>query len=164
MKILEPAQASDREEIQNFLYHGWAEFDKLPSQKELIAHIPDLQNPEEFYPQHNGGFFVLRAADGHIYGTIGVHEIWYNGGKYGFLRRVFIEKKYRSQGKGTQALQEVENFCREKKFEYLMFGVNESMKRNKHFYKRNGYSEYTENIPPEISINHNTWYFKKKLL
>ena len=36
------------------------------------------------------------------------------------------------------------------------------MKRNKHFYKRNGYSKYPENIPPEISINHNTWYFKKK--
>lgn len=44
-----------------------------------------------------------------------------------------------------------------------MFGVDESMERNKKFYFRNGYEEFTKNIPQEILDDKDTWYLRKKL-
>ena len=157
-----PVTSSDTDAIQDFFIYTWKEFFDVRTKEEAFLKRKDLQNPVEFYKNHNGNFWCLRK-DNKIIATIAVHEILFQGEKVGFLRRFFIDKNYRNKGLGSKMLKFIENYSYEKKWKYLMFGVDISMERNKWFYNRNGYEEFIENIPQELIDDNDTWYLRKRI-
>lgn len=161
--FLTPITPEDAKEVQDFILETWKEFFNAGNREEAINKRKDLQNPSEFYKSHNGDFWCIKEG-GKIVATIAVHEIIYqNKLNVGFLRRFFVEKDHRSKGLGDKMLKFVEDYSVGKKWEYLMFGVDESMERNKQFYGRHGYEEFTEDVPQEILDDNDTWYLRKKL-
>jgi len=154
----------DRSKVQRFIFNGWGEFFDLENIDidEIISKRKDLQDIENFYKKYNGNFWYLQKNN-KVIATIAVHEILFMGKKVGFLRRFFIEKNYRNKGLGTEILKFIEDYCRQKKWSYLMFGVDKSMERNKNFYFRNGYEEFSKNIPQDLLDDNDTWYLRKKI-
>lgn len=161
-KNLIPITSLDTVKIQDFLYNGWKEFFNPGNKNEAISKRKDLQDPVRFYKNHNGDFWYLEEND-KVIATIAVHEILFRSKKVGFLRRFYIEKDFRSKGLGSTILKFVENYSNQKKWKYLMFGVDDSMERNKRFYLRNGYEEFNMDVPQEIIDDNDTWYLKKKI-
>lgn len=152
----------DTIKIQHFIYESWKEFFNPGSKKEAISKRKDLQDPVNFYKNLNGNFWYLKV-DNKIIATIAVHEILFMNKKVGFLRRFYIDKNHRNKGLGSEILKFVEDYAIQKKWRYLMFGVDQSMERNKRFYFRNEYEEFSKNIPQEILDDNDTWYLRKKL-
>ncbi len=163
IEAIASAKSSDTVEIQDFIYETWEGILTPPPKEKVIAGRADLQNPEKYYGERNGKFFLLRNKNQKICATIAVHELQYEGEISGFLRRFFIREGLRNKGLGTQLLEYVEALCREKKWKFLVFGVDETMGRNRPFYLRNGYEIFTENIPQYLLDDNDKWYFRKKI-
>jgi N-acetylglutamate synthase-like GNAT family acetyltransferase len=157
MKI-EQAKKSEEKNIQHLIIGEYFEPAGIEGGTD---NRPDLQNIIEFYHNKNGNFWIMKNEEDEIIGTIGTHEVMYKKQPVGILRRFCIAKKYRDCGLGLSLLKNVEEFCKEKKWEYLMLGIDIRTKRVKKLYTRNNYTEFSQEIPQELIQNNIECYLRK---
>jgi GNAT superfamily N-acetyltransferase len=162
IKNIAPLNHENIGEVQDFISDVWKEFFPGRSKQDILSTRKDLQNPFLFFSQRNGIFWNVKEQ-GKIIATIGIHEVLYKGKGVGFLRRFYIDQKFRNKGLGQKILFFVEEYAKEKGWEYVMFGVDKNMERNKSFHARNRYEEFTEDIPQEILDDTDEWYLRKKM-
>lgn len=122
----------------------------------------DLLSPCKYYKSRNGIFWVITDKNA-IMGTIAIYEIIYNNQKVGFLKRFFIQKKYRCKGLGDNILKAIEEHSKNKGWKWVVFGVDVVFKKARGFYINSGYTEFYKKIPSELTDDKNEWFFRKKL-
>lgn len=122
----------------------------------------DLKEFVTYCRSLKGDFWYYRE-DNKIIATVAVYEILFKTYRVGYLRKFFIQKKYRNKGLGSNMLKFVEDYSKQKNWRYLMLGIDKNMKMSRKFYIDNGYKEFTKNIPSELLEDNNTWYFRKRL-
>ena len=159
-RLLPLKNLDDIIDLHKFLRAIWKEF--FVYTETIIEKRKDLSDPIIFYKKHNGNFWILRK-DNNIIATIAIHEIQFENEKVGFLRRFFIDKNYRGQGFGSIILKFIENYCKNKTWSYIIFGVCESMERNLSFYMKKGYKEFYNNVPQELLDDNDKYYLRKKI-
>jgi GNAT superfamily N-acetyltransferase len=68
------------------------------------------------------------------------------GGAEGLLRDLYVEKKYRSQGIGSLALYEIEDYCRERGMRAFQLQVPRRNKSAEVFYREAGFRELPRRV------------------
>jgi GNAT superfamily N-acetyltransferase len=154
-------EQAKKSEEKNILYFISEDYFKSVGIRGDINSCPDLQNIIEFYRNKNGNFWVMKDEEDEIIGTIGTHEMLYKKQPVGILRRFCIAEKYRNCGLGSGMLKNVEEFCKEKKWKYLMLGVDIETERVRKFYIEKNYTEFSQAIPQELIDDNDEWYFRK---
>ncbi|HEX3628429.1 MAG TPA: GNAT family N-acetyltransferase [Verrucomicrobiae bacterium] len=125
-------------------------FESLPFNATVEAAVARLLESSRF-----GWFFELtrdREAIGYAVLTRAFdHEI---GGEYGILTDFFLLEPYRRQGRGSRALELIEEFARSHGFRDLQLYVLEHNAAVRGFYKRHGFREFADRRPMTKSIRH----------
>ena len=68
------------------------------------------------------------------------------GGAEGVLRDLFVEKRYRSQGIGSLALYEIEDYCRERGMRAFQLQLPRGNKSAERFYRKAGFRELARRV------------------
>lgn len=94
---------------------------------------PDIYDIKNTYQKNNGNFWLVIDDTDNIIGTIGI--INYNNGR-AYLKRFFLDKKYRGQGIGKLLLNKVAMYCKEKSYKSIFLGTTEEMTSGIKFYEK----------------------------
>ena len=99
--------------------------------------------------------------------TVWTHEVEYNWKKVWFLRRLYVDKKYRWYWFWKILLKIVEGYCISNWWEFLIFWVDKRVNDKwwvRNFYLKNWYEEFFDNIPEYLLDDNDDWYYRKKLI
>ncbi len=107
------------------------------------AQQPDLQDPAAFFRKGAGEFWVARAADGAVVGTIGLVE--FAPGE-GALRKMFVRADFRgaAQGVAQRLLDTLLEHSRAHGMTIVWLGTTAHFKAAHRFYEKNGFDLVAE--------------------
>ena len=98
----------------------------------------DLENPDKFYSQVGGIFYLLLNRE-QVIGTVAVRKI---NDKFAEIKRMYLLPEYRGLGWGTQLLEKVLAFCREKGFKTCILDTNVTQEAAQKLYAKYGFEVY----------------------
>ncbi len=129
------------EEIKEFFFQVFSNEpwnDDWSDQRQLHAYILDLiDNPNSLA----FGLFEDGAMVGLSMGSI---RHWYSGTEY-YIDEFCISTKEQGRGMGTQFLQEIEAYIKQRGISHIFLQTERNMPAY-HFYKRNGYLELENHV------------------
>jgi len=125
---------SDTEEIIGLVEKSLFEIFSAPA-----SNIDDLSNIPEVYFS-NGGKFYVAVIDSKVVGCAGVKIE--NGTPR--LHRMFTDSAYRGRGIGTNLLNTIVKFCKDKEYEKITLTTYPQMGQAQKFYKENGFQVINE--------------------
>jgi N-acetylglutamate synthase-like GNAT family acetyltransferase len=104
---------------------------------------PDLQDPAAFFRKGAGEFWVARAADGAVVGTVGLVE--FAPGE-GALRKMFVRADFRgaAQGVAQRLLDTLLAHSRASGLTAIWLGTTALFKAAHRFYEKNGFELVAE--------------------
>ncbi len=133
---LEEYTPDKREKVKDFILHTWKEFG--------FVYMPefdqDLDDPEKFYIQPGGMFYILREGD-IIIGTIGIIN---KGESYIELKRFYVHIEHRGKGYGTRLLEKALEFCRQHGKNKIEFETGKAFTQGHAFYIHKGFKIVNE--------------------
>lgn len=112
-----------------------------------IEDQPDLQNVPAFYQKGSGNFWIaLHGTD--VVGTIGQIDF---GNSQVALRKMFVHRDHRGKENGVAQLllDELKNWCIQKKVRNIFLGTIDTMHAAHRFYRRNGFSQLLKSELPD---------------
>jgi N-acetylglutamate synthase-like GNAT family acetyltransferase len=104
---------------------------------------PDLQDPAAFFRKGAGEFWVARAPDGAVVGTVGLVE--FAPGE-GALRKMFVRADFRgaTQGVAQRLLDTLLAHSRAQRLKTVWLGTTALFKAAHRFYEKNGFELVAE--------------------
>ena len=157
---IETAKKSDNPGIVNLLRKYAAEFWFWEVEDRI-----DIMTCPEFYHERNGNFWVVKDWN-KIIASVWTHELEYEWKKSWFLRRLYVDEDYRGYGLWKLLLLQVEEFCRNQWWDYLIFWVDTLVDAKwgvRKFYVKFWYEEFFDNIPQYLIDDNDEWYYRKKM-
>ena len=137
-------QASDRNQVIALILY----LQNYDNRVDLsLEEQPDMADITEHYLATDGGFWVARADNGDVVGTIGLLKL---NADYGVLKKFFVLPEYRGHEKHVSAdlYQQLLTSARAKGLRALVLDTPENCHRAHHFYRKNGFVELTrEQVP-----------------
>jgi N-acetylglutamate synthase-like GNAT family acetyltransferase len=108
---------------------------------------PDLQDPPAFFRKGAGEFWVARADDGAVVGTVGLVE--FAPGE-GALRKMFVRADFRgaAQGVAQRLLDTLLAHSRARGLTAIWLGTTALFKAAHRFYEKNGFDLVSETDLP----------------
>lgn len=108
---------------------------------------PDLNDISLFYKKGNGNFWVALDQN-KIVGTIGLIDF---GHDQVALRKMFVHRDHRGKEKGIaqMLLDELKNWCKQKKVKNIFLGTIDTMHAAHRFYEKNGFTELLKTELPK---------------
>jgi len=107
----------------------------------------DINDITGTYSGEGNGFFVVEQ-DRKIVGGVGIKR---DDGNRALVRRFFVDKDYRKRGFGTMLIEKAIEFCRDSKYEVIIFRATDRMAGTMELCKKMGFKE-TESL--EVSGFH----------
>jgi len=108
---------------------------------------PDLKDISSFYKKGSGNFWIA-LFENKVVGTIGQIDF---GNDQVALRKMFVHRDHRGKEKGVAQLllDELKNWCKQKKVKSIFLGTIDTMHAAHRFYEKNGFSELLKTELPE---------------
>lgn len=119
---------------------------------------PDLLDIEKIYLFGKGNFWIA-LDDNKLVGTIALKDMK-NG--QGFLKRMYITKKYRGTGLSTKLLSTLLDFAKSKNFKEIYLSTTNNAHRAIGFYKKSGFVRI-KSLPGNFVHHKDTDFFKMVL-
>ena len=116
------------------------------SEEFQLGHIkrPDLDAISNFYQTKKSNFWI--AVSGRkIIGTIALLDY----GRNGYLKRMYVDKKYRGFGIAKDLLSTVLKYSKSEGFKKIYLGTFKEMKSAKKFYLKNNFKKI-KSLPKEM--------------
>ena len=89
--------------------------------------------------------FLIAEHDGQIIGTVAIKE---EDEKVAFLRRVFVDPKYRGKGYGLKLIDKAIEFCKKKNYRHISFRGTSRMALALNLCRKKGFQE-VDRMPME---------------
>lgn len=130
--------------VKQLSEHDIALFKQLLELFEEVFEMKDHQMPDDAYLQQllkNDGFLVLTASDGNtVVGGLTAHTIpsYYFPSSEMYLYDLAIKTSYQRKGIGTQLLQSLKEYCREKGYKEFFVQADEPDTHALEFYRSTG--------------------------
>lgn len=104
------------------------------------AYDYDLNNPQKYYIDKGGMFYVLKD-EGKIIGTVAIIN---KGNNIAELKRMYVDKEHQGKGCGTTMLEKAIEFCIQHGFTKLEFETNRKFTVAHKFYQKHGFKIVNE--------------------
>ncbi|MDO8503547.1 MAG: GNAT family N-acetyltransferase [bacterium] len=87
---------------------------------------------------------------GYLNGGMAKKILWRKEARYAYLGSIFIEKKFRQAGLGTQLVENFINWCRKNRVDYLSVTAFAQNNFGIKFYKKFGFKDYDLTLQKKI--------------
>src|SRR5262249_26228574 len=120
--------------------------------------------PEVFSEQNRNAFWVVEGQDG-IVGCFGIES---HNGTNTELRRMYLDRAYRSSGVAKRMLDKAEAQARALGFSKMLASTAEIQKAAERFYRRNGFRQVRVDVAQKMTAKQaggglTRFYFEKEL-
>lgn len=96
---------------------------------------PDLENIPDTYQKDKGNFWIA-IKKGKVIGTIALKNYHHNRG---YLKRLFVHKKFRRRGVASKLFSTLVQFAKESEYCEIYLETDQSMVAAGEFYKKKGF-------------------------
>ncbi len=100
----------------------------------------DLNDPQTYYLDQGGMFFVLKEGK-KVIGTVAIIK---RGNKVAELKRLYVDTLYQGKGYGSKLLDTAIQYCKENGFTKLEFETNKKFTKAHLLYQRRGFKTVRE--------------------
>ena len=118
----------------------------------------DLYNIEEYY-QKQGGNFWIALDKGIVIGTVGLRNM---GKKRGFLKRMYVSRKYRGKGIAKNLFLKLLDFAKKNKYKNIFAPTIEEMIAANKFYQKQGFKRISS-LPSDFYLEEDKLFYKLDL-
>ena len=123
--------------------------------EDTASSLPDLTNIPELYQKNNGNFWI--ALDNEkVIGTIALRN--YGKGR-GYLKRMYLNDRYRGKGIAQKLLNTLIDFARDKNYTTIFLGTEEKNIVANKFYQKEGF-EKIDKLPTDLPDFGDTVFYK----
>ncbi|MBW2975348.1 GNAT family N-acetyltransferase [Candidatus Woesearchaeota archaeon] len=116
---------------------------------------PDLYDINEAYQKKGGNFWIALEKD-EVIGTVGLLNY---GKNRGFLKRMYVDKRYRGKGAAKKLLLELINFAKNNNYKTIFVPTVEEMIAANKFYQKNGFKRI-ESLPEDFNLEEDTVFYR----
>ena len=123
---------NQQKQVKDFILQVWKEFGFVYMQEYDF----DLDDPEKFYIQPGGMFYVLYEGN-NIIGTIGIIN---KNNHVAELKRFYVDINFRKKGYGTQLYDKALKFCQKNGIKKIEIETGKAFKQGHKFYISKGFN------------------------
>ena len=120
--------------------------------------LPDLKNIPEIYLNNNGNFW-LALDDDKVIGVVALRD--HEKGR-GYLKRMYLNEKYRGKGISQKLLTTLIDFAKNKGYKTIFLGTEEKNIVANKFYQKEGF-EQIKKLPNNLPNFGDTVFYKLNL-
>lgn len=154
-KIVAFNECKQNFDVNYFVSHCMHDFIGRPYKDRL-----DVMNIEDYYIKNHGQFFIAYdVKENKIIGTIALE----NCGKYGILKRFYVEKNYQQNGIGRKLYHSLESYIKENtNICKVYLACGRVLEKAHQFYLKNGF-EQVEKLDIDMHFAEDDDFFVKSI-